>query len=75
MTFELEDDVPVPSSGRYKTKSYPFSTMEIGQSFLLNQSDAQHARMAAAQYKLRHPGWKYASRQVEQGVVRLWRIA
>lgn len=53
--------------------SYPFRTMDIGESFTVPLSDRAKARAAASQYQIRYPAVKFTGRQ-EGKAYRLWRI-
>lgn len=68
----VDFSVPVPTTDR--PSRYPLGRLEIGQSFLLSKEDDKRGRVAACQYKFRHPGWNYRTRQ-EAGGTRVWRTA
>lgn len=76
--IEIENGVPVPEkyvhSGPGRPRIYPFSTMQVGDSFALPADRANVVRFSASQWKRRHPGWDYTSR-VDGGVIRIWRTA
>lgn len=74
MTYELEDDVPLPPKAAQER--YPWSQMEVGQSFMVESDDPKKAMervRGAASNRARKHGETFALRTVEGGV-RVWRI-
>jgi uncharacterized protein (DUF2249 family) len=68
--FPIESDIPVPVEDR---ASYPFNSMEAGDSFRLEDTRAaEKARRAATVHQKRHGG-RFSVRKTEDGY-RLWRI-
>lgn len=67
----IEKGVPVPPR-KYRTRVYPFSDMEVGDSFKLD--DRKKSVECAASYYGRRNGKKFACRKDGDGV-RVWRIA
>ena len=70
--FEIEKFVPIPA-GYAKSKKYPFSEMEIGDSILFGESDMKAARSYSHAFGVRH-GMKFTTRLVDGGM-RIWRIS
>lgn len=79
--FTVDTNKPLPDNeGSGRNPKYPFGTMGIGHSFLVPISMRENARIAAARWKERHPGWDYtAKREVDEKSsldhYRIWRIA
>jgi hypothetical protein len=67
MEYKIDRDIPLPLG---RSERYPFSSMNIGESFF---SEKMSARTASINYQKKHGG-KFASRR-ENGGVRIWRIA
>lgn len=79
MLLEIEKGIEVPS-GRCETK-YPFSRMEVGDSFFVPCAQAVKRKLQSnlGAYGLRcasnqKSGQKFVTRQVEGGI-RVWRVA
>lgn len=84
--FKLEDGIPAPSKGRGRGTKYPFSAMEVGQSFFVPTPSRENARTVQAYVQISGKG--YANRhgggtmvfttsvREEDGVVgvRVWRV-
>lgn len=63
----IEKGVPMPTS-------FPFAQMEVGDSFVLPTNTKRvTAWIAAKRYADKH-GVEFATRTVEDGSIRLWRI-
>lgn len=74
----VEKNVPVPTRGGSAQTIYPFTTMEVGDSFVRPADRAAAVRMAAFKYARANKGWAYASTVREENqtmVVRLWRTS
>lgn len=69
--FEIEPDVPIPE-GTTKQK-YPFSRMNVGDSFVFEKEQLTALRNSSASWAKRHGG-KFVCRQVGTDVWRCWRI-
>jgi len=54
MTFKIESGIPISPPAR-RGASYPFSVMEIGQSFAVPRENGPRMRNAAAQASMRTP--------------------
>lgn len=52
----------------------PFVALKVGDSISRPMAEQNAFRAAASQYKARHPGWGYVTRN-DGDVVRLWCIA
>jgi len=74
--YEIESDIPIPPArwggGRPKTPVYPFSRMEVGDSFLVPVEKTLLV-MHAARGRRKRTHEEYATRQVDGGL-RIWRI-
>ena len=68
--FKIEKGVPVPprNGGRGAPEKYPFSSMEVGDSFLAPEK-AQSSTQSAG----KRLGMKFTSRKEADGV-RIWRV-
>jgi hypothetical protein len=69
--IKIEKNVPMPTA-RFTKKIYPFSEMEVGDSFLAKNGTV--ARAANGFSKYHKNGWRFATRKEGEGV-RIWRIA
>lgn len=73
MTFKIEKGVPLPPKRSRGKTMYPFGQMEVGDSFAI-----PHKKFASAYKSLQnvpdYKGW-FASRKLDDGTVRFWRIA
>lgn len=73
MTFKVEKNVPCPVKGGCTIK-YPFASMEVGDSFLIN-GDVAHNKVANAGYSFgRGRNWRFRTQKTPEGY-RCWRIA
>lgn len=71
--FKIDKSVPIPAKRKGRSK-YPFATMEVGDSFLVDAASRIKTVSALAVYKKKaHPKQKFTVRRVEDGV-RVWRI-
>ena len=57
----------------YRRDRFPFLSMDVNDSFLLDVSEHKAVYAAAKRYADRNPGWDYTIRKVEGGY-RLWRV-
>lgn len=69
MDTKIEKGIPIPN-GRVG-KKYPFAQMEVGDSFV---SDAK-AQAAAGQMNMVRKPKRWICRTIEDGKVRIWRVA
>lgn len=72
--YQIDKDVELPSTGR--SSVYPFSKMEVGDSFLVATDDKRRAaslRACASTYAKKN-SVKFTCKQVDGGV-RVWRTA
>jgi len=67
--FELKDDVKMPGRRGGRKPKYPFADMEVGQSFEI----PANGRTAASVYGAR-TNKKFATRKMEDGTFRCWRL-
>jgi hypothetical protein len=74
--YKIEKDVPIPDDPFLDLKrKYPFAELEIGDSFVVAARDMRRTTRAADQYRRRHQGWNYRVKRLDDGTVRLWRVA
>lgn len=74
MTFDLEKNIPLPKISRAGHNSkYPFSIMEVGDSFFVPEKTAKAFTSTVAAAGKRLGDRRFACRTVEGGV-RVWRI-
>lgn len=71
--FVIEKGIPVPDSSCGRKPVYPFSAMQVGDSFLVASGHFDKVRTAASNYGRRN-GLKFATRKGDAGV-RVWRVA
>lgn len=72
--FKIEKGIPVPAR-RPGNSKYPFSSMEVGDSWLMtNTASRAGARSTAANIAKAKGGWKFVSRKEKDGV-RFWRVS
>lgn len=69
--FKIEKGIPTPPR-RSTKKIYPFSEMEVGDSFLAEKRTVGRAAIGFAKHHKN--GWKFALRKDGDGF-RIWRIA
>ena len=82
MTFQIEDNVKVPSnkSGRGRAPKYPIHQLEIGQSFAIpNSQDVERdlTRLRGAVNNFRrnhHPERRFKVAVDDNGEPRVWRV-
>ena len=70
--YEIEHDIPAPPARQYYRR-YPWDAMEVGDSFLVRDDQANSVRSAASKRNQLGIGKRYISRHVEGGV-RVWRV-
>ena len=78
--YEIEKNIPFPERKMYKGRAekYPFKTMEIGDSFIVEcipeeKQKTSNRVVGAAIWVARQQGKKFRTRQVDGGV-RCWRF-
>lgn len=76
MSYEIEKNIPCPQkgSGRPAGKIYPFSEMEVGDSFACPPNIKENSVAAAAHRENKKSGNKFVTRKVD-GIIRCWRIS
>jgi len=70
----IEKNVPMNGSKRGPKASYPFASMDVGDSFFVQDQDTQGRAAMGARAHGQYHGKKFSSRSVEGGV-RIWRVA
>lgn len=68
--YEIEDGVPLPPSTRRK---YPFGEMLPGQSVVIPATEALRARNAAHE-RGRRSSMRFATKTMDDGSIRIWRV-
>ena len=73
----IDRDIPIPSDvGRRVGRLYPFSDLNVNESFAWPANSRGSLYQAAKAWRARHPGWRFhlsSIRDAEDGTVRLWR--
>ena len=69
MEIVIEKGVPAPSNKR----SF-YSTLEVGDSFLIPAEEVPRVRSAASAFRQRNKGFNFLIRKLEGGTFRFWRI-
>lgn len=76
--FKIEKGIPVPARGRKEgTSKYPFSNLEVGDSFFISCPNLARARQKSATlayYNNKLAPKKFTLRAYDDGA-RIWRIA
>jgi len=67
--MQIDTGVPLPDLARHE---YPFSQMNVGDSFAAPKAQANNVRTAALRYKKATPLWDYTTR-IDATTIRLWR--
>lgn len=70
--YEIEKNVPIEMKTPILEK-YPFSKMEVGDSFAVEGQERFVVRAAAYAFAQRH-GFKFKTRAVSDNKTRVWRI-
>jgi len=70
--IEIEKGIPIPNDGRGRPSRYPWTTMDVGDSFFIPGKTAHDFSGIASGAGFR-TGRKFTTRTVEGGV-RVWRI-
>lgn len=73
MTYQIEKNIQMPASVRAgRTYKYPFTQMEVGDSFFVPEKTAARFQSTASSASKRH-SMKFRCRNVDGGV-RCWRV-
>jgi len=74
--FEVEKGIPVvPRRGPARGRKYPFAAMEVGDSFLAPGYARNRINASVYRWKSSHLGQQFAIRAVDDGCIRVWRVA
>jgi hypothetical protein len=73
MMIEIDKNVPIPI-GKARRENYPFSKMEVGDSFLFASRSRQNAYQCVFHANARHAPKRFITRATEEGRHRCWRI-
>ncbi len=73
MTFKIEDEHAIPAARQHngRREKYPWSQLDIGQSFLVKDV-ALRSMSSTASHAGRRNGKKFIAREAEGGI-RVWR--
>jgi hypothetical protein len=71
--FEVEKGIPLPTHSKLSNSIYPFSTMQVGDSFSLSIERHALVSQAAFGWSKKNPGVKFSVRK-HGGAYRCWRI-
>lgn len=67
----IEKNIPLPEN--HKKPKYPFSDMQVGDSFFIQQGKKKTINASAARYAmLQNPRWKFVLINIDDGC-RCWR--
>ena len=70
---EIETGVELPKISRHgRPSKYPFSEMQVGQSFVVNEESLSGVRASASNYGKKTSS-KFAVRKCADGLYRCWR--
>lgn len=76
--MNVEKGISIPPSrfGRHRRGQckYPFAQMDVGDSFQVGIHLGNSAKVCAANWRRRNPGWNFVSRSDGRNV-RIWRVA
>lgn len=75
MSYEIEQDVPVPAKQAGAPTKYPFTRMDVGDSVKFPEGAAKlaYAAAKAMQYKNKKRNLKFRGVTEEDGGMRIWR--
>lgn len=71
---ELLRDAPMPTRAVGRVPKYPFASMAVGDSFIVDANEVGAVKNAAYRWRERHMPWMFIVGQDEAGQTRLWRI-
>lgn len=73
--YRIDKNVPIPPNvGRAcRPSKYPFSRMEIGHSFPVDEAEHERVKNASKQYERKH-SQKFAMGWDDDGQLRCWRV-
>ena len=76
-SFKIDSDVPAPKQRAGRPVKYPFSQLEVGQSFFAPHVSAAGVSAASRMFAKRNGGHFSTRTWIENGVegARVWRIA
>lgn len=72
MSYEIEHNVPVPPAAPGKKGAYPFASMDVGDSFVVEKARAKAAHNYARTWGKRH-NKAFTVRTLQDGSLRIWR--
>ena len=80
--YKIEKNVPIYNKRARRARKYPFSNMEVGDSFVIRGNKTKKGykevvakvRSSLKYYQSNNPDQKFTIRQTPEGV-RTWRIA
>lgn len=68
----IEKGIPIPKIKRGRPPKYPFSEMEVGDSFAVSKEDVKNVRNCASRFTRINGGWFFVVSQ--KGSWRCWRM-
>lgn len=72
--MEIDKHIPVPEGERRGNKrSYPFDTLEVGESFSVDLKLERSVRTAASQGNKKDDGRSFTCQKQPDGTIRCWR--
>ena len=72
--IKIDKHVPIPKDNRGRQSKYPWDQMDVGDSFLVGPDGPRGMRGIASGAGTKR-GKKFATRALEDGSVRVWRVA
>ncbi len=74
MTYLVERGIEIPEVIRGRRSRYPFATMAVGDAVVIARQDVVGARTSASTLAKR-TGKRFTSRSLDDGSIRIWRVA
>lgn len=72
--YKIEKNVPIPERKTAPNKKYPFTDMEVGDSFVVFEKDEFDRVRRAANQQRRRTGIRFLSYTDDFGNLRVWRV-
>ncbi len=73
MSYQVDKGVEIPE--RAPNGKYPWNTMQVGDSFVLDQYDDPRKVRGAAKQRTKRSGERFTVRRDHAGEYRCWRVA
>jgi hypothetical protein len=71
----IERNIPIPPRQRSVGSIFPFSEMEIGDSFAFSQAELKSVPSAIQQFRRSHSDYHFTTRRLDDERLRVWRVA